>query len=287
MLQRHAALCHVWAVMPTHYHLAIEPSATNLDVLMRDVNSWFARIYNSRVDRRGYLFFSRYKSLAVLSLRYMRELVRYIHLNPIRAGLVDSLESLDDYPWTSHFDVMHRCRYSWFSRSGVLNLFGAPHEDALANYRAFLAQGLEVELAPGAESDVHDSEQPEVAIFDRRILSTGPTGSGPTTTPEAYVTDFSSLQWGRTIESVASEVCDRFCGLSIEDLRRRSRDSDVSRARAQLAHACMARYRFSVYEVASFLGTTPSGASRAAKRGAHLARTPLPAKSHGRPRLVA
>ena len=95
---------YAWALMPNHYHLVVRTSDVPLEELMRGLNASFARYYAKKYCRNGYLFQDRYKSLVAQDQGYAEELVRYVHLNPVRAGVCKTLARLSSYPWSGHAD---------------------------------------------------------------------------------------------------------------------------------------------------------------------------------------
>ena len=88
-----------FCLMPTHYHLLIQTPDANLARCMRHINGVYTQRYNVRNKCDGTLFRGRYKSILVDTDNYLLELVRYIHRNPLRSGLVDKM---DPYSWSSH-----------------------------------------------------------------------------------------------------------------------------------------------------------------------------------------
>jgi REP element-mobilizing transposase RayT len=94
--------CYAWALLDTHFHLLLQPQTAKLSHFMRRLLTGYAVVFNLRHQRAGHLFQNRYKSIACDGDSYLLELVRYIHLNPLRAGIVDTLASLDDHPWCGH-----------------------------------------------------------------------------------------------------------------------------------------------------------------------------------------
>jgi len=133
---------YAWALLPNHAHLLLRSGAQGLPRFMRRVLTGYALTYNRRHQRVGHLFQNRYKSIVVEEDPYFRELVRYIHLNPLRARLVPDLPHLDRYPWCGHAGIQ-RCQHPpWQDRAYVLSWFGRTERVALRAYRAFLREGI-------------------------------------------------------------------------------------------------------------------------------------------------
>jgi len=109
ILEETQTQCYAWSLIPNHFHLLIRTGPTPLSKVMRRLMTGYAVTFNKRHKRSGHLFQNRYKSVVCEEDPYLLELVRYIHLNPLRAGLVDDLKELDKYPWTSHSTILgHR-----------------------------------------------------------------------------------------------------------------------------------------------------------------------------------
>lgn len=98
-LERFGLACHGYCLMGNHYHLLVQPIRRNLSGAMRHLNSLFAQRFNRRRGRVGHVFGGRFKSLLVDRDPYFLELLRYLALNPVRAGLVARAEQ---WPWSSH-----------------------------------------------------------------------------------------------------------------------------------------------------------------------------------------
>lgn len=101
--------CYAWALIPNHFHLLLLPRRLELAILMRRLLTGYAVTFNLIHQRVGHLFQNRYKSIVCDKENYLLELVRYIHLNPIRSGLVKTIEELDRYPWSGHSVLMGFC----------------------------------------------------------------------------------------------------------------------------------------------------------------------------------
>jgi REP element-mobilizing transposase RayT len=90
VLEETNCLCLAWSLLTNHYHLMIRTSGENLKTIMRKLNTSYAQYFNQRYKRRGHLFQDRYKSLVCYEQEYYFELLLYIHLNPLRVGIVNT-----------------------------------------------------------------------------------------------------------------------------------------------------------------------------------------------------
>lgn len=106
ILEETQTQCYAWALIPNHFHLLLRTGATPLSKVMRRLMTGYAVTFNKRHKRSGHLFQNRYKSVVCEEDPYLLELIRYIHLNPLRAGLVNDLKGLDKYPWTGHSAIL-------------------------------------------------------------------------------------------------------------------------------------------------------------------------------------
>jgi len=109
ILEETQTQCYAWALIPNHFHLLLRTGPTPLSKVMRRLMTGYAVTFNKRHKRSGHLFQNRYKSVICEEDPYLLELIRYIHLNPLRAGLVKNLKELDKYAWTGHSAILgHR-----------------------------------------------------------------------------------------------------------------------------------------------------------------------------------
>ena len=115
---------YAWSLMSNHAHILLRSGSQGLPTFMRRLLTGYAMDYNRRHRRHGHLFQNRYKSIICEEDPYVRELVRYIHLNPLRAGLVKDLKELDRYRWCGHSVLLGRVKCEWQDRSFVLGWFG-------------------------------------------------------------------------------------------------------------------------------------------------------------------
>ena len=108
ILEETQTQCYAWALIPNHFHLLLRTGPTPLSKVMRRLMTGHAATFNKRHKRSGHLFQNRYKSVVCEEDTYLLELIRYIHLNPLRAKLVQDLKELDKYPWTGHSAILGR-----------------------------------------------------------------------------------------------------------------------------------------------------------------------------------
>ncbi len=118
-----ALTVYAWALLPNHAHLLLRIGAQGLPQFMRRVLTGYALGYNRRHQRVGHLFQNRYKSIVVEEEPYFCELVRYLHLNPVRAGVVPDLRALARYPWTGHSALLETVPRPWQATGEVLPQF--------------------------------------------------------------------------------------------------------------------------------------------------------------------
>ena len=167
--ERYAAIVHVYCLMDNHYHLLMETPAGNLSQIMHHINGAYTTYYNTKRERSGHLFQGRYKAILIEADEYAKELSRYMHLNPVRAGMCAHPE---EYPWSS-------CRYytvetkapEWLQRGFILGYFGQNLSDSMKPYRDFIhavmGEGYDSPLAELKHSVILGSGQFVAEIRDR------------------------------------------------------------------------------------------------------------------------
>ena len=115
--------CFAWALMSNHARLLLRTGLVPISVFMSRLLTGYAGWFNKKYRRHGKLFQNRYKSILCQEDVYLKELVRYIHLNPLRAGLVSSLGELDKYPWCGHHVLIRSPKETWQNIDYVYGFF--------------------------------------------------------------------------------------------------------------------------------------------------------------------
>lgn len=133
----HGILVPAFALMTNHIHLYLVTPKANLSEAMFALNNAYSHYYNKKHGKTGHLFEGRYKCKLVQSDRYALALSRYIHLNPVKAGLAAKPE---DYPWSSAADYLNGTAASLADKDVVLQPLSGDPAEASAKYRAFLAE---------------------------------------------------------------------------------------------------------------------------------------------------
>ena len=134
---------YAWALMTNHAHILLRSSQMGLSGFMRRLLTGYAVSYNRRHRRWGYLFQNRYKSIVCDEDAYFTELVRYIHLNPLRAKLVKSLAQLDRYRWSGHGVLMGIIKNDRQDCDYVLKYFGQKEGAAKKAYRNYVKKAID------------------------------------------------------------------------------------------------------------------------------------------------
>ena len=107
---------HALCLMTNHVHFVMQVGEIPLSKIIQNISFRYTRYINKKEKRIGHLFQGRYKALIVDADSYLLQLIRYIHLNPLRANMVDDLL---DYPWSSHLAYLGQLRFSWLTTQVV------------------------------------------------------------------------------------------------------------------------------------------------------------------------
>jgi REP element-mobilizing transposase RayT len=143
ILTKTSTACYAWALIPNHVHLLLRTGTIPVSDVMRRLLTGYAVSYNLKHNRSGHLFQNRYKSILCQEEPYFLELVRYIHLNPLRAGLVRDYAELNRYAYAGHGAILGKHKNSWQDIIYVLAFFDRSESLARRQYRQYVEQGIE------------------------------------------------------------------------------------------------------------------------------------------------
>jgi putative transposase len=243
-LERFSSRVLAYCWMTNHIHAIVQVADRPLGKLVQLLASRYARRYQRRVPTTGHLFERRYRARLITDTAYLLQAIRYIHLNPVEAGMVrDPVE----YPWSSHRCYLGAPAPAWLSVDPALRRFGGSRREAVAAYLAYLgARAGECpvgEWVDGARREVADD-----------AAAPGSAGAHPAPRLEALLT----------------EIAGRY-DVSPADIRSADRNRSLSAPRAALAQAALNSGAATLSEIAVFLGRAPSTVSWLLQRH----RTPL------------
>ena len=262
ILDKSGCLCYAWALMPNHYHLLLRPLNKELSTIMRRLNGSYAKYFNKRCKRKGYLFQDRFKSIATQEYWYFKELIRYIHLNPIRSGLISGLQKLDSYQWSGHRAIIGKSSYPWFSSQNVLSRFGKSKKKAIEKYYQFLRDGLDKKYSSSIIKTVQDLKGQMGDIQDERVLGdTEFIRDALEKERKAEKNKNLSIKNRPSLETLASQTANQF-NIEKNELSLKGRKNIRSKARSNFCKTAYSKYGYSINDIALFLGIHPSNIIR-------------------------
>jgi REP element-mobilizing transposase RayT len=259
---------YAFAIMNNHVHILLRSGPQGLSTYMRRLLTSYAQYFNRRHKRVGHLFQNRYKSIICEEEAYFDKLLGYIHLNPLRSGLVKSFEALGTWPWTGHSILTGNHQQNWLDRQFVLDRFGKHESEARDAYLDYICKEFsfdrEDELAGEGlrRSKERWSEVKSIRVkgskpfTDERIL-----GSEEFT---RQMLDETGLQLRLQvtadervlmIERDIATSCEK-AGISEAFLRSGARSKGVPIIRKKLAEKFVTVYGLSFAETARHLGVT-------------------------------
>ncbi len=173
VVERYNWICHAYCLMTNHYHLVIETVEGNLSRGMRQLNGVYTQASNRRHRRVGHLFQGRFKGILVDKDAYLLELSRYVVLNPVRAGMVESPEQ---WPWSSYRAMMGEVvTPTWLAVDGLLSQFGKDRKEARRYFRSFVRDGIGQGLWEGLRHQIFLGDDTFVEKMQSRAEVKGDT----------------------------------------------------------------------------------------------------------------
>jgi REP element-mobilizing transposase RayT len=278
--------CYAWVLMKNHVHLLLRSGVSGISQLMRRLLTGYAVYFNRRYRRHGQLFQNRFKSIICQEDVYFKELVRYIHLNPVRAKVVGDIGSLNRYPFCGHSALMGKQKRPWQQNDYVLSYFGKSVSDARKSYLEYaksgFAQGRRPELTGGglikglggwkAVRKIRLKGQDRVKS-DARIL-----GDSDFVTRileeanEKLDRHYELKSHGYDLTKVEERVMEIF-GIKRDVIYSSGRRQQQMQARSLFCHWAVDELGMSRTEIARCLGMTQPGVGYAVNRGAQIAQS--------------
>ena len=278
LLQEKDTPCYAWALMTNHVHLLLRAGTVPIASIMRRLLTGYAVRFNRRHHRYGHLFQNRYKSILCEEDPYLKHLVAYIHLNPVRAGMVEDVAALKVYPFTGHSALMGKRIRPWQDTAYVLALFGRSVSEARRNLQIhlsrWLAKGHCSELtggglirSAGGWRAVEEAYRDGIRLSsDERILGSSEfVETALKQAGEGYDRRMQLQAGGVDLSEVISAVCRDF-NVDERELASATKRFKVARARAVLSHIATRELSISGSEVGRRVHVDRSAVSRAVQR---------------------
>lgn len=235
---------YAYVLMGNHVHLLAEVGGVPLSKIMQNLQFRYTRYYNRRYKKMGHLFQGRYKAILCDQESYLLELVRYIHLNPLRAGLI---RQIDRYRWSSHPIYLQGDERQGVSVTAVLEQFAGKRVEAIRRYRSFIHDGLE----QGHREDYY-------RVIEQRFLGNEEFVQEvreKAAEPEArFPVDID-------LEDMVKVVCQEF-GMRSERVAQRDKSREVSQLRWIIGKMAVEEAGYRLVEVARFFRRDPGVMSR-------------------------
>ena len=172
--------CYAWSLMDNHFHLLLQTGETPLSKVMRRLLTGYAIYFNKRYGRKGYLFQNRYKSIVCDKDSYLLTLIRYIHLNPVKANIIE-YKKLSKYRWTGHKEILEG-KSDLIKTNEILSYFDKREKVARKQYLEYILDGLNLKenyegdgliRSAGGLKEVIKRKKEDREIYDDRILGDG------------------------------------------------------------------------------------------------------------------
>jgi len=214
-IERYHHQVHAFCLMTNHIHLVIQVADIPLSRIMQNLSFRYTRWINWRYNRSGHLFQGRYKAVLVDGDSYLLELVRYVHLNPVRAKIVDTPDS---YIWSSHKVYSGADVLTWLVPDSVLSMFSGNRIEAVQAYYMFIREGLD----EGRRADFHGEGN-----ADSRIL--GDDGFVERMSGEA-----DEASGKVSIDKLLGIICQRY-SVTLNDIARPGKEHSLAQVRSMAA----------------------------------------------------
>jgi len=274
--------CFAWTLMTNHVHLLLKTGLAPIATVMRRLLTGYAVNFNLRHKRHGQLFQNRYKSFLSEEDVYLKELVRYLHLNPLRAKQVRTLNQLKTYPYSGHSALMGMFQHKWQDTGYVLRLFGRSLKSAQRAYSDFVANGIGqgrrndlvgggLLRSVGGWYELKQLQNSGIRIKgDERILGSSDfVADVLKQANEALSEKYRLRESGIDIDALLSRVA-TYYKIAPEDLKTASKEAAITKARTVLCYLAVRKLMISCADVARKLGISPATVSRAVSRASSI-----------------
>jgi putative transposase len=285
LLPETKASCYAWSLLSNHAHFLFRTGTASLSTLMSRLLTGYAVTYNRRHKRHGQLFQNRYKSIICQEDIYFNELVRYIHLNPLRAKIVSDINELDTYAYCGHSVLMGNAKRPWQDEKYVFAYFGKSVKAARKGYLEYMEEGVEQgrrpELVGGGlirslggwkkVKKMRISGQDRIK-GDQRILGESDFVVEMLADANEKFDRFYELKSkGYDLKTIEEKVC-RLFGVESDEIYSKSRQKLRAEARGLYCYWAVRELGNPLADLARLFGMTGQGVGYAVRRGERIAK---------------
>jgi len=270
--------------MSVHAHFLFRTGLSPLVTLMRRLLPGYAVSFNRRHQRSGQLFQNRYKSIVCQEDVYLRELVRYIHLNPVRAGMVESIKALNRYLYCGHGAVMGKTKRPWQDVDYVLGCFGKTARRARREYMEYvdagIAQGWREDLTGGglvrsaggwsAVKELRRQGQHHVMSDERILGDSNFLESVISQASEKYERHYELKRNGYDLDRIVERVAEIY-GMAPREILCKGKQQRKVKARSLCCFWAVTELGMSLRELARRLEMSPPAVGFSVERGEAIA----------------
>jgi REP element-mobilizing transposase RayT len=283
VLPESSARCYAWVLIPNHFHLLLRSGNVSISTVMRRLLTGYALCFNRRHRRHGPLFQNRYKSILCQQEPYLLELVRYIHLNPLRAGVVASYNELGKFAYSGHAAILGQNPHPFQDVHTILKMFAKNRSVAQKRYSAFVNKGIKQGHRPefiggglirsaGGWSAVKGLRRANARLKgDERILGDKDfVHAVLAAAQEQLERKYRLAAKGIDFEKVAERVAAVF-DIKVDQVLAAGKHPPTVKARSVLCYWAVRELGMNGTDVAAKLGCSQSSVSKSAKRGETIA----------------
>ncbi len=280
-------LCYAWVLMTNHVHLLLKTGLAPIATVMRRLLTGYAVSFNRRHRRHGHLFQNRYKSFLCEEELYLMELVRYIHLNPLRAKMVKDLKALKSYRWCGHSALLGKVEAKFQDTEFVLKLFGQSLRQARRAYESYVSKGVKQGRRPdlvgggllrsvGGWAKLRGFSDIGVRIKgDERILGSSDfveqvLKQADEQLEERYRLQVKVISLAALVDKVAHHY-----KIKPEDLKSASKERVITNARRAFCYIAVRKLGYKCTDISKVAGIDATTASRAVGLGSKLPETEM------------
>ncbi|MDY6856187.1 MAG: transposase [Thermodesulfobacteriota bacterium] len=276
--------CFAWALLSNHAHLLLKTGLIPVSVLMSRLLTGYAVWFNRKYRRHGQLFQNRYKSILCQEDLYLKELVRYIHLNPLRVKEVADMKSLNQHPWCGHSVLINTTKQEWQNVDYIYRLFSNEKRIARRRYREFVEKGISQGKRPdlsgggllrsiGGWTAVKELRKSGIRVKgDERILGDSDfvedtLRSAGEELEKKYELKAKGYDFNRVVQRVAQVM-----SMGIEEITAFGKSPQTVKARSLLCFWAHRKLGMTTIEIGKKLNISQSAVSRSSLRGEKIAR---------------